>query len=273
MKKYINIFKVFKSKEDLRLVLMNRDTFEEKYSMDLNLQNFYILISSIFVFVFIIFYLLIAYTPVKQLIPGYGDIKNNSYVLKLNKDLKKLEDRIEAQDALNASLKKLIVSGDSEKAVREDLEKLNKSENNAKSDIKELTSEGTKNKSIVNDEYFPPLDGKVNRKSEINAGHYGIDIAGHKDNPIKSVAAGNVVFADWSNDTGYTIIVQHRNGLVSIYMHNSSLLKETGDFVRAGEAIAILGNTGALTTGPHLHFELWDKGIPKDPLDFFEVQM
>ncbi|MEZ4906546.1 MAG: M23 family metallopeptidase [Saprospiraceae bacterium] len=254
---------------------MNRDTFEEKYSLDLNLQSFYILVSSIFVFMFLLFYLLIAYTPVKQLIPGYGNIKNNTYVIKLNKQLADLEERIEAQDALNKALKQMLVSDDSDAKIKEELAKFNQYENNTEgdSDGKNNSHNMTEMVDKSNDSYMAPLQGKINRKPEINLGHYGLDIAGYKDNPIKSIAAGNVIFADWATDTGYTIIVQHRNGLISIYMHNSALLKETGDFVKAGEAIAILGNTGLLTSGPHLHLEIWDKGIPKDPLDYFKVEI
>lgn len=264
--RFWSFIRSFDVKEDLRLVVMNRDTFEEKYAFNLNLMNLYVFISSMFVIFFVLFYLLIAYTPVKQLIPGYGDIENNAYVIKLNKKLSDLETRIEAQDNLNKSLKKILMTGESQKTIENDLKR-----NDNKQEIKSTTND--KKSTSYNYFLLTPLNGKINRKTDMEDGHYGIDIAGFDDNPIRAVASGNVVFADWSTDTGYTIIIQHRNGLLSVYEHNSSLLKETGDFVQQGESIAILGNTGSLSSGPHLHFEIWKDGIPVDPMDYINVSM
>lgn len=112
---------------------------------------------------------------------------------------------------------------------------------------------------------FSPLKGIVSNKYDARTSHLGIDIVSSKDEPIKSVSEGTVIMASWTDDTGYVITVQHRSDLISVYKHCSVLLKKTGDFVRAGEIIAIIGNSGELTTGPHLHFELWYKGNPINP--------
>ena len=260
----LEVLKRFEKNEDLRLVVMNRDSFEEKFSFNLNLRNLYIFISSLFVVFFILFYLLIAYTPLKRLIPGYGSVENNSYVIKLNKNLSELEKKIEAQDHYNQALRKILIQNESGSDNEQDFKNANKlnlheAKNRKKEDIKT--------------DYFAPLKGKINRKSDIRNGHYGIDISGTKNTPIKSIADGNVIFADWSTETGYTMMIQHRNGLISIYKHNASLLKEIGDFVDRGEAIAIFGNTGTLSTGPHLHFEIWKSGIPIDPLELIDIKM
>ncbi|MGB8703454.1 MAG: M23 family metallopeptidase, partial [Gillisia sp.] len=112
------------------------------------------------------------------------------------------------------------------------------------------------------------LSSKYDRKSK----HYAIDVVVSKNTPVKSVADGRVVFAEWSADTGYVIIIEHNYGLLSVYKHNASLTKEQGDFVKAGEVIATAGNTGELTTGPHLHFELWKDGNPVNPQDYIDFE-
>ena len=116
--------------------------------------------------------------------------------------------------------------------------------------------------------FFPPIDGIVTRKFNLKTDHYGVDIVSKNNEPVKAVADGAVIFADWSQESGNVIAIQHRGDLVSVYKHNSALLKKVGTFVHAGDVIAIIGNSGELTTGPHLHFELWFKGNPVDPEEF-----
>lgn len=116
--------------------------------------------------------------------------------------------------------------------------------------------------------FFPPIDGIVTRKFNLKIDHYGIDIVSKSNEPVKATADGTVIFADWSQESGNVIAIQHRGDLISVYKHNSALLKKVGTFVHAGDVIAIIGNSGELTTGPHLHFELWFKGNPVDPEEF-----
>jgi murein DD-endopeptidase MepM/ murein hydrolase activator NlpD len=116
--------------------------------------------------------------------------------------------------------------------------------------------------------FFSPLAGIISAPYDPKIAHYGVDVVSKKNEPIKSVADGTVILASWTQDAGYVIAVQHRSNVISVYKHNSSLLKKMGDFVSAGDVIAIIGNTGELTTGPHLHFELWYNGNPMDPEEF-----
>ena len=116
--------------------------------------------------------------------------------------------------------------------------------------------------------FFSPITGIVTGPFDLSQEHYGIDIVAKSDEPVKSIADGSVIMADWTQDSGYVIAIQHRNNLISVYKHNSALLKKVGTFVSAGEIIAIIGNTGELTTGPHLHFEIWYNGTPVNPEDF-----
>lgn len=116
--------------------------------------------------------------------------------------------------------------------------------------------------------FFSPIAGIVSGPFDLSKDHFGIDIVAKTDEPVKSIADGSVIIADWTQDSGYVITIQHRNNLISVYKHNAALLKKVGNFVSAGEIIAIIGNTGDLTTGPHLHFEIWYNGGPVNPEDF-----
>ena len=117
--------------------------------------------------------------------------------------------------------------------------------------------------------YFtPPVSGSISLQFDPETDHIGVDIIAPKNTPIKAALDGWIIASDWTLETGNTIAIQHTNNIVSFYKHNSALLKKTGDYVRAGEAIAIIGNTGELTDGPHLHFELWHRGKPVNPEDF-----
>ena len=115
----------------------------------------------------------------------------------------------------------------------------------------------------------PPVEGFPTRGFDARAGHYAVDIAVETGTPVRSVGDGYVIFADWTQSGGYTIAVQHANGFTSIYKHNQRLLKRVGDRVQGRETIAVSGNTGEITTGPHLHFEFWRNGLAQDPRQYF----
>ena len=116
--------------------------------------------------------------------------------------------------------------------------------------------------------FFPPLNGFITDKFNPQEKHFGIDLVAKEKTRIASVLEGNVVFSNWTAETGYVIGIQHSDGYFSLYKHNSSLLKSVGDFVSAGDHIAIIGNSGEFSSGPHLHFELWHEGIPVDPKNY-----
>jgi len=122
----------------------------------------------------------------------------------------------------------------------------------------------------INFSLFPPVKGTISENYNIENKHYAIDIVTTRNSPIKSVADGRVIFAEWTAETGYVIIIEHSYGLLSVYKHNASLSKSQGDIVRSGEVIATAGNTGEFTTGPHLHFELWNEGNPVDPSEYID---
>src|SRR5204863_7330192 len=119
--------------------------------------------------------------------------------------------------------------------------------------------------------FFTPLNGAITEEFNAKQKHYGVDIVGRPNEAIKSTLDGTVVYAGFTAETGYVIAVQHSNNIFSIYKHNSALLKSIGDYVKAGEVIAIIGNSGELSTGPHLHFELWYNGNPVNPKDYMSI--
>jgi len=121
------------------------------------------------------------------------------------------------------------------------------------------------NSSLEDIHLFKPIKGIVSEKFDAKKNHLGIDIVAPKDEPIKATAEGTVVMASWTEDTGYVITLQHEGGLISVYKHCSKLFKKNGEFVKSGEVIALIGNTGKFTTGPHLHFELWHQGRVLNP--------
>jgi len=119
---------------------------------------------------------------------------------------------------------------------------------------------------------FPPVKGTISEKYNLKSRHYAVDVVVAKNAPIKAAADGRVIFSEWSAATGYVMIIEHNYGLLSVYKHNSSLTKEQGDFVRSGEVIALAGSSGELSTGPHLHYELWKDGNPVNPSDYIDFE-
>ncbi|MBT1685402.1 M23 family metallopeptidase [Dawidia soli] len=116
--------------------------------------------------------------------------------------------------------------------------------------------------------FYSPLTGYISDTYNVAKGHLGVDIVAKANEPVKCIAGGTVIFSSWTQDSGYVIMVQHRGNLISVYKHNAQLLKKVGTFVNGGEIVSIVGNSGELTNGPHLHFELWYNGNSLNPEEF-----
>ncbi|MDG1298100.1 MAG: M23 family metallopeptidase [Saprospiraceae bacterium] len=273
-------------KNTYRLVVMNNDTFEEIGSYKLTLLNFYLIGSTLAVLVSVLILFFIVLTPLKRLIPGYGDVNVNNEIRDLERELSDLSDSIMIQRNYTESFRKILVGEvetelDAADAanISEDTVELvapNKEDTLLRQEVElEETRRVTQNAIVSNindaglpiDQIFfsPPVKGEISAPYNVRNKHYGIDLIAPKDSPILSVLRGTVISAGWDMDFGFTIAIQHANNLITLYKHNSALLKEVGDFVKAGEAIAIIGNTGEKTDGPHLHFELWHNGVSIDP--------
>ena len=277
-------------KDNYRLVIMNNDTFEEVGSYKLSLLNVYILLSSAAILFAFLMLLFIVFTPVKRLIPGFGDTTSHNELMRLNEKIESLEKEAAIHKTYSEGFRKRLVaevetvedveagssfvpdSATNVQRIRED-EILRK-----EMELEDLLLEReilSKSANISTKEipleqlfFIPPLNGLVSAGFDADIKHYGIDILAPKNTPVKSIMDGYVITSDWTLETGNTISVQHPNNIISSYKHNSVLLKKIGDAVKAGEALAIIGNTGTLSNGPHLHFELWHKGKAVDPSEY-----
>lgn len=267
-----------------RLVVMNDDTFEEKISLRLTPFGLAMLVGSMTILMVMFVTSIIAFTPLREYIPGYADVGVRRDLIRITLKSDSLEQALIERNAFMENISAVLkgnVKGDtiqnkSDKNI--DYKKLNVNASAKEEELKKnIESEdqyslayGTEsNKSgISNFFFFTPLKGVVSSSYKTSEQHFGVDVVGPENEAIKATLDGTVILATWSSETGYTITVQHSNNLISVYKHNSVLLKKVGDYVKAGEPIAIIGNSGEQTTGPHLHFELWYNGSAIDPQDY-----
>lgn len=290
-----------KLRDKYRLVVMNDDTFEEVTSLKLTPLAVYIALSSLIVGTAILVTMLIIWTPLKRYIPGYGDFQRDSEIAALTSKVTALEDEIQATRAYSDNIRK-ILAGDLSGMTKEDVEKQGQPDNPADTLPKDIdripeddqmrsaVEKGTftqdpnvkamasldalapRDIPLEHQFFIPPVSGDITAHFDLNKNHFGIDVAAPKNTAIKSAADGVVISAGFTVETGYSIAIQHPNNVVTMYKHNSVLLKQAGAAVKAGEAIAIIGNSGENTSGPHLHFELWYKGRPVNPNDFIHFR-
>ncbi|MCK5823992.1 MAG: M23 family metallopeptidase [Ichthyobacteriaceae bacterium] len=271
-----------------RVTIMNDDTMDEKYSTHLNRLNIFVLFASMSILlvagtVFIIFA-----TPLKQYIPGYNSngLRKSATTLMLRSD--SLEKVIENNQLYVDNLFK-VLNGEVDSSDIEDFysrsvdsimqNKLDVDFSASKEDSLFRIEIESKNRYSVFDknknENFvlaPPISGSISYGYEKKNKHYAIDIAAAVGTPVKSVADGTVIFSEWTSTTGNVVVIMHNDNLISVYKHNTSANVEQGDVVTSGEVIASSGSTGELSTGPHLHFELWQDGYPLNPIDYIDFE-
>ncbi|PCH76742.1 MAG: peptidase M23 [Flavobacteriaceae bacterium] len=270
-----------------RLVILNEDTFEEKVSFKLTRLNVFILsgIFSILLIIGTIFF--IAFTPLKEYIPGYSSTNLKRKASTLVYKVDSLQQELLAQGIYINSVKEILTGKIKEVHFNKDsiLQsfKINKDSMDVhpsqadslfRLEIEQkerfnLFEEAQKNLEIV---FFAPVTGTITDKYNVKNRHFAVDVAVNKDTPVKAVADGMIIFADWTADTGHVVLIQHASGFISVYKHNASIHKKQGELVVSGEVIASAGSTGELSTGPHLHFELWTEGYPVDPSKFIDFE-
>ncbi|MBJ6368474.1 M23 family metallopeptidase [Snuella sedimenti] len=270
-----------------RLVILNEDTFEERLSFKLSRLNVFVFASLIAIFLVVATSLLIAFTPLREYIPGYSSTALKKKATELNYKTDSLQQVITMNERYYESIKK-VLKGDVSaldfnkdsivEAVKLEISEVDLNpiiedsllrEKVDKEDKYNLFESAT---SAANFILFPPVKGVISEPYNLEDKHYAVDLVVAKDTPIKATADGVVIFSEWTASTGYVIILEHSYGLISVYKHNASLTKEQGDLVKAGEVIATAGNTGEFSTGPHLHFELWNDGYPINPTNFIDFE-
>lgn len=277
-----------KLRDKYRLVIMNNETYEERLSFRLSRLNVFLLTVTVSIILITLTIFIIAFTPIREYIPGYLDVNIPGKLYRLEQRADSLERSLRARDLYLRNIRNIIEGReivDSIVPVRD-----------AGIDYDNITIESSPEDSMLRAEYdartkynlffyesedlydgalqisdivfFIPVEGIIINKFNLAEKHYGVDIAASTESMIKSVQDGTIIFSDWTSETGHTIAIQHSGNFISLYKHNSTLLKSTGSFVKAGEPIAVSGDSGELTSGPHLHFELWHNGTPVDPEEY-----
>jgi len=272
-----------KLRHKYRLIIYNDNTFEEVWFMRLSRLNVFTLGgTSILAFIAIVT-LLIAFTPIREFIPGYPDSEMRRNLVRNAQRLDSLEHEIDVRDKYFQTINS-IVRGETPESFEESQDtnvtyeevhfERSKHDSLLRQQIEEaeifnlsLSGNGD-NPDFTRLHFYAPVQGIITRSFNPEKGHYGTDIVAEGNKVVVAVLDGTVTMANWTLETGYVIQIQHANNLISVYKHNAELLKKVGNHVSAGESIAIIGNSGEVTSGPHLHFELWHNGSALNSEDY-----
>lgn len=272
---------------DYKVVVSSEDTFEEKFAFKASKINVFVLILVYSVILISFTISIVFFTQLRELVPGYSssDLLNRAIYLTQKTD--SLERQIELNNKFYKSIED-VLSGKTDEFIKRDNIPIDSSLNDKNLFSISPNSEDsilrnyvdsqdkfnlTKNELVIeNKMFFSPIKGDITQTFNFEENHFAIDIAADIGTPVKSILDGKILFSEWSVDTGHVIIVDHGDNIVSVYKHNSKSLKEQNDFVQAGEVIAYSGNQGSLSSGPHLHFELWKNGTPIDPEPLLNFQ-
>ncbi|PKO97596.1 MAG: peptidase M23 [Bacteroidetes bacterium HGW-Bacteroidetes-9] len=281
-----------KLRDKYRLIILNEDTFEEKLSFRLSRLNVFVVTGMLAIILIFLTTYLIAFTPLREYIPGYKDtnIQNDLYELQLRAD--SIEEAVRSKDLFIRNMKKVLAGEDFETEMANELP-----DSAGRAKYAGINNTRSKEDSILRADYeaqnlynlkvgeketerknlplsklrfFTPLKGIISNRFNPSQQHFGLDVAAASNEAIKSAYDGTVIFSEWTAETGYVIAIQHPGNVISVYKHNSVLLRKQGAFVRAGETIAIVGDSGEFSTGPHLHFELWINGKAVNPEDYIK---
>jgi murein DD-endopeptidase MepM/ murein hydrolase activator NlpD len=264
-----------------RFVIMKDSSFEEKLSVKLTRINVIAFVATLVFLCFFSTMLLIAYTPLSEYVPGKSSIEVQKSLIALNIKSDSLEAILVNRSIYLENINK-IINGE-ELVTPENYAEITNTqipisfEKSKEDSLFRVKVEAEDKSSIYKKDnpsnnttlmFFTPLTGLISDGYNNKTKHFGIDLVAKEKSRISSVLEGTVIISHWAYETGYVIGVQHKNDYLSFYKHNSVLLKSVGDYVNAGDHIAIIGNSGEFSSGPHLHFELWHKGIPVNPENY-----
>lgn len=273
--------KLEKLREKHKLSFTDDSTYHEKWSFNLSSLNLISLVLLYSFLIVVLIFLLIRFTPIKTV------FVDNTNLYELNQNLAEntviidsLQNKINATDIYLEDLRKILkgedmadVVSDSSNFISENY-KPDFSINAADSTLRyKIENEDVSNTSFSDQEkeigfFMSPVRGVVSKSINHGENHFGVDVVTQKDEPIKATLEGIVIFSNWTSTEGNVIIVQHHNNIISAYKHCSVLLQDLGDRVDVGDPIAIVGNSGEFTDGPHLHFEIWQNGVALNPQEF-----
>ena len=267
-----------------KVVVSSEDTFEERLSFSTNKFNVFLVLSLYSIILIAFTISVVFFTQIREMVPGYSSSDLLTQAIYLTKKTDSLEKELELNNTFYKSIEN-VLSGKTEQIIYKDTLALsNEKDNidfqavltNAEDSIlrKYVEQEDkfnlTKNELVIENKMFvSPVKGQITQKFDPLNNHFALDILVDTGTPVKSILEGKVIFSEWSVDTGHVLIIDHGDDIISVYKHNSKVLKTQNNFVKAGEVIAYSGNQGTLSTGPHLHFELWKNGTPINPEPLF----
>ncbi len=273
-----------KLKDKYRLIIYNDTTFQSVWSMKLSRLKVFTVTSLLSAFIVVLVILLIATTGLREYIPGYPKAEYRQMLIHTALKVDSLETELQKRDQFFKGIK-AIVSGEIPEDNLETIPEVKPNEieihkynhdsifqDKLLAEQLSLSIKNSDNKmpGLSQVHFFVPVKGVVSNSFDSGGDHFGIDLVSKPNARISAVLDGTIIFSGWTLETGYVIYIQHQSNLISVYKHNAELLKNTGDKVKAGEAIAIIGNTGELSTGPHLHFELWHNGTALNPEQYID---
>lgn len=266
-----------------RLVISNAETYQEIWGMRLSRMNFLVILGVFFIFVLLLSWLIISFTPIREFIPGYTSSAITQQVVDNAIKADSLHRKVDLWSSYLDNLRVILSGGTPDSYLTASDSVVSKEEvlftRSAEDSLLRLQVEQDlqlsssaafegSSEPLKRYNFMPPVMGEIISGFDPSRQHFGTDIVSAPDSPISSVGDGTVVLCTWDKSFGHVIVVQHTNGMLSIYKHNRRLLKRENDQVKRGDAIAIMGNTGELTTGPHLHFELWHQGRALNPENY-----
>ena len=268
--------------KNYRLAVVEENSYQEKFALSLSKRNIFLISFSVAFIIILITTLLIFYTPIREYIPGYDTTKLRIQAVQNLEKLDSIMNSLEKNEQFIKAFSRTINGEDftnqyEDSKIKEvditDLEVNINIEDSILRKIVEVEDRFNiieKEDALIAPNLISPASGIISEGFDFSEGHYGVDIVLKERTPIKVVYDGIVLFAEWTLNYGFTVVVFHKNELISTYKHNQSVKVETGDFVQTGEVIALSGNTGEFTSGPHLHFELWDLQGPINPEDLIK---
>jgi len=267
-----------------QLVIRNEENLAEKSTIGFTYAKILIVLVSAFIILFSSSLFLSKTLLSKWFDPKHEQMEQNKKLLSLALKVDSLAIEVDRKDKFILNFQR-ILSGDttndftdpsksfegSEKPINAGGKiKLNATDSSFRKEFEQydLSVSLKSNRDLEQTFFFTPITGFVSDKYNQKKNHYGLDIVTKANEPVKCIADGTVVLASWTQDAGYVIVVQHSGNLLSVYKHNAELYKKVGNFVNAGDIVSIVGNSGEMTDGPHLHFELWYNGNALNPEEF-----
>ena len=270
-----------KKNKFFRFAIINDNSLEEVFNIKFSRAGLLWLTAAILLAISVIFVLLLGYTPLRNLIPGKSKTHVQNELIMMIQKADSLEKSLGNYSLYTKNLKKVLSDSLSLDSVQDLFkEGFIVKELDFKPSVEDsiLRAEVEAEESIslnsnlkekkLNSFFIKPVDGLITEGFNKKIGHFGVDVVSKKGAFISSIDDGMVLFSSWTHEFGYVLVIKHQNSFISFYKHNSEVFKSKGDYVKSGETIAIIGNSGKYSTGPHLHFELWKGSSPVNPVNY-----